>query len=262
MDKPLVSVVIPCLQEHIELQNYFKNIPEVEVIVDTSNGIAKARNSCIKKAKGEIIIFLDSDCFPVSTEWMSKIIESTNKFGVVVGKTVQHTSNNFIQDYIKHKDGFGGTFTPSYPTIIPILVDDFCPMTNIGIKRDILIHVGKFDEELFAGEDIDYMMRLKQKTKVYFIPDMVVEHTHSRSVLSFLLKLYKRRKHYLNDSRILNQKHGYSAHYEDAKKKMILLPVFTLLLIVAPFVYPFSKFRAFDFVVYFIESVALWRGVL
>lgn len=259
---PLVSVVIPCLHKPIKLQNYFKDILEVEVVTDNSNGISRARDICIKNANGQIIIFLDSDCFPVSNEWLSKIIEHTKKFGVVVGKTIQQTNNNFIQKYIGHKNGFGGTFTPLHKEVVPISIDDFCPMTNVGIKKEILNQIGKFDEELFAGEDIDYMFRIKQKTKVYFIPDMVVEHTHSKSVSSFLLKLYKRRKHYLNDSKILKRKHGYSGHYQDAIKKMVLLPVFTLFLFTVPFVFCINKFKAFDFVVYFVESVALWRGLV
>ena len=259
------SIIIPYKkgQEPTKLLKYFKPCQKnIELVTDNTEGISKARNNCIAKAKGDIIIFLDSDCFPITNDWLSKIIEHTEKFGVSIGKTIQQSNTNFIQAYIAHKNGFGGTFTPLYTTITPISVDDFSPMTNIGIQKDILSKVGKFDGKLFAGEDIDYMMRLKQSTKVYFIPDMVVEHEHSNSISSFLHKLYNRRKHYLNDSKILKWKHGYSAHYKDAKRKMLLLPVFTLLLITVPFVYLFNRFRAFDFIVYFVESVAMWRGLL
>ena len=259
------SIIIPYRkgQEPVKLLEYFKQYQEtIEVVTDDAEGISKARNNCVEKAKGETIIFLDSDCSPISGDWMPKIIAHTKKFGVVVGRTIQRTNGNFIQDYIAHKNGFGGMFAPPYTTITPISVGEFSPLTNIGIRKNLLNQVGEFDENLFAGEDIDYMFLVKQNSKVYFIPDMVVEHTHSKSVSSFLLKLYNRRKHYLHDSRTLKQKHGYSAHYKDARKKMILLPVFTLLLIAIPFVYPFNKFKAFDFIVYFVESVALWRGLV
>ena len=262
-----VSILIPCLDKPtrllklLRLQKYPENI-ELEIVMDAAEGISKARNNCIKKSNGDIIIFLDSDCFPICDDWISKIIDHTKKFGVVVGKTLQQSNGGFIQGYITHKNGFGGTFTPTYTAITPLSVNIFCPMTNIGITKDILNRAGGFDEGLFAGEDIDFMFRIKQNNKVYFIPDMVVEHVHSKHILSFLHKLYNRRNHYLNDSKLLKQKHSYLVHYNDARRKMILLPLFTLLLITIPFVYLFNRFKAFDFIVYFVESVAIWRSLI
>jgi len=264
MNEPLVSIIVPYLknQEPLKLLEYLKQYRSIEVVTDNSEGISKARNKCMKKIRGEVVIFLDSDCFPISPNWLTTIIKNTIQYSVVVGKTIQKDNNNFIQSYINYKNGFGGAFTPSYTDITYITEKDFIPMTNIGIKKEILDKVGEFDEELFSGEDIDFIFRLKQNNKIYYIPNMIVEHEHSKTIYSFIKKLYNRRRHYLNDSKILKRKYDYSVHYSDAKKKIFLLPIFTLLLSVVPFIYLANKFKAFDFVVYFVEGIALWRELI
>ena len=77
MNKPLVSIVIPYLkeQEPVKVLEYFRQYQDTETVTDDTEGISRARNNCIEKAKGETIIFLDSDCFPVSNDWLYKMIE-------------------------------------------------------------------------------------------------------------------------------------------------------------------------------------------
>jgi len=115
-----------------------------------------ARNLGIKKARGEIIIFVDSDIFTASN-FISEHVKFHQKFGdvVVSGPTVRTDRlDNVFADANRRKTkkllfDFSG---PSFIT------------ANLSVKRKFLIRAGGFDEEFtgFGWHDWELGLRLKK----------------------------------------------------------------------------------------------------
>ena len=53
------------------------------------------------------------------------------------------------------------------------------PGVNASYKKEVIEEVGKYDETLFRGEDVDYNWRVMKKGwKVVYIPEIKVAHIH------------------------------------------------------------------------------------
>ena len=85
---------------------------------------------------------------------------------------------------------------PSYNSIRPVRS---VPGVNSSYKKDVILQVGKYDESLFRGEDVDYNWRVKLNGwEILFVPTIKVNHIH-RSTWKALFKQHFMygRAHYL-----------------------------------------------------------------
>ncbi|HAV43320.1 TPA: family 2 glycosyl transferase [bacterium] len=113
------------------------------------SGIAKARNIGIREARGETIVFIDSDLFvtPSFLREHMKFQEGDNK--IIVQGPVIHTynlENPFIES----------------PKITD-LSQAFFVGGNVSIKKKYLVEAGLFDEDFKYGwDDLEIGVRLKK----------------------------------------------------------------------------------------------------
>ncbi|NHV05707.1 MAG: glycosyltransferase [Thaumarchaeota archaeon] len=202
---PLVSIIIPsynsartlrsCLNS-IENQSYPKSRIEVIVVdkfsmddtpaivrafgaklISTKAGRSAARNIGAKVAKGNYMLFLDSDMIlspRVIEECVKKMEGDKSLVGLYIPERV--VGSGF---WVKVRN-----FERSFYSGPPIEAVMF-------LRKNVFFKVGGFDEELYAGEDWDLDRRVRQIGKVGVISSPLY-HDEGK----FSIKEYLRKKRY------------------------------------------------------------------
>lgn len=150
-----------------------------------NGGPAIARNEGVKRAKGELICFIDADCVP-ELNWLRKISErmenvKNDKVGIICGSISFHS--NFWGDV----DNFAH-FWEQHPKMPSGLKKGFTS-SNICIRKKVFEEVGGFDPTLRLSEDFDlcYKLILKGYSNI-FLPEANVHHFHDRTKLNQVIK--------------------------------------------------------------------------
>ena len=146
---------IPCQKV---VQHYEDSLPIHYYIIENS-GPAGARNFGIGKAKGDYIIFFDSDCLIPQGyfEAVEKALAETNAdaFG---GPDRAHSSFSDVQKAINYS--MTSFFTTGGIRGGKQKMDKFYPRSfNMGIKCEAINQLGGFSKMRF-GEDIDLSIRI------------------------------------------------------------------------------------------------------
>lgn len=149
-------------------------------------GAAQSRNIAIKKAKGEIIVFLDNDT-QVDPFWLDGIEKALQKEGVgaVQSLLIDYKNRDCIQMA-------GGKLIPHTHWIIPLHHKDSYKKVKsdldfysiiaisaaLAVKKEVLDVVEGFDEkEAVTTEDLDFSMRIWiAGYKVILAKDSLVYH--------------------------------------------------------------------------------------
>jgi glycosyltransferase involved in cell wall biosynthesis len=135
-----------------------------QILIENKKGIAAARNTGVRNAKGKIIGFLDSDCIP-EKNWLALLITHLND------KTA----------------GVGGRNVPDTPTQVqPMIRDDqveSIPTCNAVYWKRVIEEVGYFDENFVTGEDLDLNWRIVDRGyHLAYEPKAVVHHLEETNV--------------------------------------------------------------------------------
>ncbi len=161
----------------------------IRLIRQENAGPASARNKGAAEAKGEIILFTDSDCFPTEN-WISEMVNPFKNNNEVVGvkgayKTGQkEIAARFVQ--IEYQDKYNYMSKNKYI--------DFMDTYSAGFKRDVFLEMKGYDTEfpVACAEDVELSYRLsKRGFKMVFNPDAIVYHIHSNRLVDYLIKKYK-----------------------------------------------------------------------
>lgn len=150
-----------------DIRQEFKNVRWIYYYNKTKKNktISEQRNLGIKKANGDIIVFIDANCIP-KLNWLIELIKPIREEGEnVVWGNVKSIGNNS-----KHHDvGLNRIYKGKYLSE--------CGAANIAFKKNILASVGIFDEKFEAGEDIDFSWRIIDKGyKIRYEPKAIIYH--------------------------------------------------------------------------------------
>lgn len=185
-----ISIIIPVsrsqkaqkAEESVLAQDY----PGLEVIKVDAKGLspAEARNKGAKKARGEILLFLDDDC-EAQENWLRENLKALAepKAGAV-GSRVQGKSGKY---FARSLDFANFTFAQSTKRReMPVCT------ASLAIKKEVFQKVRGFNEKMRVGEDTDLCMRLRRLGyKTIYEPRIKVLHDHGRETLkSFLSYQY------------------------------------------------------------------------
>lgn len=204
------TVIIPVK----EINDYLRNetIPfllkqsfkDFEIIIVTDKiswpktGPADKRDFGAKKAKGEILAFLDDDSYP-ERKWLENalgIFKHDQKIVGVCGPSLTPPQNNLRQKasgYVWSTWlGSGGAGTYRCVRSPRREVDDF-PTVNLLVRKNDFEKVGGFDSHYWPGEDTKLCLDLTKKLgkKIIYDPGVVVYH-HRREVFGPHLKQISR----------------------------------------------------------------------
>lgn len=150
--------------------------------------IGVQRNIGIKQASGEIIAFIDDDAIP-EPDWLNQIVEAYNDPSVAAaGGKVYNDIGDGFQFCYGAVDKWGrtiGNFDTPYNFNSPqgpyynVNIG-----TNASFRRDVLISVGAFDEEIeYFHDESDVCVRIiQQGHRVVQLDNAFVHHKFARSV--------------------------------------------------------------------------------
>ena len=202
--------------------NDFQNV----IIVDQENrGVAAARNTAIKIAAGEILIFLDQDCIP-QKNWLKNIIVAfeTNPAIDALGGCIEPLrKKSSVNEYLSYKNHLGKPIVDQQTNKIITLIT-----ANSAYKTKILRSISGFNERIFdksshGGEDIDLTYRLNMNNyKIAYDKSVKVLHAYPDRVVDIFFKYANYGKgvrlfchaHHLDPKKIRQPNFGYLAFFK------------------------------------------------
>ena len=203
MDYPLISIIVPVkthnpyLEEciaHCQKLDYpdyeiivlpdspfSQNWEDVTVVPTGRVGPSEKRDKGMKKAKGEILAFLDDDAFP-SPDWLKNAARHFQNVEVaaVGGPAVTPPSDTLRQKasgFVYSSFLGGGNHRYRYFPASLRQVDDY-PTCNLLVRKSILEELGGFGSLFWPGEDTVLCLNITQKlgNKIIYDPVALVYH--------------------------------------------------------------------------------------
>lgn len=156
-------------------------------------GPADKRDLGAKKAKGEILAFIDDDSYP-DKNWLKEAVKifqkdkkiEDRKIAAVCGPTLTPPEDNFrqkIAGYVWGSSlGSRGAGFYRYTVGQRREVDDF-PTANLLVRKKDFWQAGGFDTHFWSGEDTKLCLSLTKKLgkKILYDPRVLVYH-HRREI--------------------------------------------------------------------------------
>lgn len=173
----------------LQILNKYREKANYKIITQENGGPAKARNTGARAAKGEIILFTDSDC-ELDEAWIKEMILPLENPGVSGVQGAYKTRQKGIipiyeQMYIEssykyfkthaHLDAIG-TYSAAY-------------------RRKLFLKLGGFNEnyKVACGEDFEFSYMLARNGyKIVFNENAICYHHHPENLLRYMLVKYKR----------------------------------------------------------------------
>lgn len=143
-------------------------------VVSGPAGIGAQRNWGWRTARGELIVFVDSDCSATPGLLPALVAAFRDRPVTAVAGQVRFAGPRSLPlnaavatGVVAAFDGFGKQAGERIP---------WAATANLAVRRAALVAVGGFDERLPAGEDVDLGLRLSQLGELRYVPDALVEH--------------------------------------------------------------------------------------
>ena len=182
---------------------------------EESKGGNHARNIGIKSAKGKYCAFLDDDDRWKESylEKMVGLIEEKGCGMVYSGVTCEQYNGDDVQ-YEDIVHGFDGDLS----TIV--LYCAFASTSCMMVNKELLNHIGMFDENLTAWQDYELVLRIAQETSIYVVREPLIyyrivandricvssNYSNWKQSYRYIYRKHKQLFHRLNDYERLLQK--------------------------------------------------------
>ncbi len=159
--------------------------------IPEKQGIPFNRNQGIKQARGELIVFIDDDCW-VHGKWLSSLLrplqENPDLLAVTSGTKIP--PSNFLGNCISAL-GFPGGGSLGFEKIWKVSEGGFTTHLAAGnccLRKEIFDKVGLFDETMkYGAEDAELSYRLeKAKIPIKYSPEAYAFHEARTTWSSFL----------------------------------------------------------------------------
>ena len=180
-------------------------------------GPSAARNKGASIAKGDWLIFTDSDCVP-SPSWISdyKVHFHDETFGAVAGCIKPFLPTNPIQKTLSLF-----TLPENQQEIVHdnfTITEGLYPTANLAVKKKVFNRIGGFNENLNYSEDREFCYKIyKAGFKIKALKNASVEHIHRKSL-----------KGLIKQSFFFGTGHPYNLRYLSQGIVILHLPFFNL----------------------------------
>ncbi len=174
-----------------------QSYPCKTIHLDRNHGPAYCRNIGAKHAKGDILVFIDSDC-QAHPDWLKHINDYSydNRIVALMGRLILMPST-YIGESISAL-GFPAGGTIGFEKIWKVDADGFTSSLsscNCAVKKHVFNYIGGFDESFpyAGGEDSFFAYTLIENGyRIKYIPHMIVYHEARSSLRSFMKWHFKR----------------------------------------------------------------------
>lgn len=153
-------------------QQYYNRLPNLK-IVDSSKkkGPAYARNRGVEASIGEFLLFCDADD-EIAPGWIAAMTKGVEAYDFVACRFETIKLNDAETIKAGGSVQTDGVQEYTYPPFLP-----HAGAGGLGIKRDIHLAVGGFDETMQMLEDTDYCWRVQLAGfKLVFVPEALIHH--------------------------------------------------------------------------------------
>jgi len=157
----------------------------VQVITQSNAGPAAARNRGAAAARGELLLFTDSDCAP-TPGWIAALIAAFADPRVAGAKGA----------YLTHQRGIVPRFTQleyqeRYDRMAGAETIDFIDTYSAAYRRDIFLANRGFDTVFPIAEDQEFSFRLAEKGyRLAFVSEAQVYHRHNPTVRAYVRRKF------------------------------------------------------------------------
>jgi len=174
IDSPKPEIVVN--KEYLQ-----RGIP-ISVIHCYEKGPAAARNLGWRSARGEWILFTDSDCIPDSN-WIKGYLNSMNGALGYAGN-VQSYGDDLISKYYESQQ----TLVPPPFIESGITYPEFIITANALVWKPALVEIDGFNEEIkiAAGEDVDLGFRLREIGDISYASSSMIRHNFDEGFSGFI----------------------------------------------------------------------------
>ena len=159
----------------------------VKYFFQKNQGAGSARNYGAQKAKGEWLIFLDSDC-EVPKNWLKKAgetIEKNHDFDVFGGGVKKPKKPSFLG----WADYFSSWFN-AHEGLKKQEIFSYLPSLNLLVRRETFKKLRGFWFQKMTGEDVDFCFRARQiGLRIMLVPILAVWH-HTPSLKGYFKHFY------------------------------------------------------------------------
>ena len=160
----------------------------VKLIKQKPKGPATARNLGVKKSKGSIIVFIDSDCV-APKNWLKNLLKPFSSRDVVAVAGTYKTKNK--KSLIARFTGY--EIEQRHEKMKMFKYIDFVATYNCAYRKKIFIKLGGFNKKFTQAEDADLSFRIaKRGYKIRYQPSAYVCHYHPDTLTKYLkLKFWR-----------------------------------------------------------------------
>ncbi len=148
---------------------YAKRENRVKVIHKANNGSADTRNVGTAEAKGEYIIYIDSDDFIISSDFLGDIYDKTqkNSADLVLYKFQKYYQKSGLSNCTFSLDFTNETQDIGQTLLNCVRTDSYYGMAWIkAIKRSLITENNiEFEKGIVSGEDMDWYFHILVKAK-------------------------------------------------------------------------------------------------
>ena len=188
----------------------------IEVLHEPNRGLARARNTALRKVRGAVIAWIDDDCIP-QEDWLERLLahfDAEAALDFLTGRVELYDPTHHPITINTSREPAVLDGTGAY--IMPVIGG------NMAFRRRVVERIGRFDERFGAGgplrggEDTDFGLRtLRMGGRLIYAPDVVVFHNHKRVTHEQVMRL--RRSYSYADGALLF-KHAIAGDGQAARR--------------------------------------------
>ncbi|OOR10932.1 glycosyl transferase [Bacillus cereus] len=144
------------------IQGFVDNYENIKLFVnDKNSGRSKTRNKAIENSSNELVIMLDSDCVPITNQFINRHVEfhMNNKKGLGIGAIYfPSKSNNSFDQFREQRENIRLRYGEDTINLEFVYVTT----ANLSIRMENLKESQGFDEDFkyWGSEDIEFGYRL------------------------------------------------------------------------------------------------------